>query len=366
MIKFLDLHKINARSENEFKNRFQEFLNSGWYILGDGVKSFETDFSNYCGTKYCIGTGNGLDALVLIFRSYIELGKLKEGDEVIVPANTYIASILSVIHAKLNPVFVEPDHETFNICPNKIKEAITSKTRAILAVHLYGQLADMEFISRIAKQNNFLVVEDAAQSHGAINDKGEKSGNLGDAAGFSFYPAKNLGALGDAGCVTTNDEDLAKLIRKLRNYGTASKYVNDYVGFNSRLDEVQAHFLSVKLKLLDEDNIKRIKIAQQYLSGIKSKKIKLPYFSNLKDHVFHQFVVRVKDRKDFIGYLNDNQVETLVHYPIAPHKQLAFSKFKDLKLPITEEIHREVVSIPLNPILTDLQVKKIISLLNSY
>ncbi|VAV83081.1 Aminotransferase, partial [hydrothermal vent metagenome] len=345
---------------------FNELLVSGRYILGDGVKTFETNFASYCGTKYCIGVGNGLDALVLIFRAYIESGKLKKGDEVIVPANTYIASILAIVHAGLTPVFVEPEEETFNISSEKIRKAITSKTKAFLVVHLYGQLADMKAIVSLAKQHNVLVIEDAAQAHGSVNSDAKRAGNLGDAAGFSFYPSKNLGALGDGGAVTTNDEELANLICKLRNYGTSSKYVNDYIGFNSRLDEIQALFLNIKLKKLDDDNAKRVQIAQQYLSQIVSNKIKLPYFSNQKDHVFHQFVVNVENRDAFIGYLKNNEVETLIHYPIAPHKQKALLKYAYLKLPITEQIHNTVVSIPISPIMTDVQVNKVIQLLNTY
>jgi dTDP-4-amino-4,6-dideoxygalactose transaminase len=366
MIQFLDLQTINARFESEFKDSFDKFLTSGRYILGDGVNTFETNFANYCCTKYCISVGNGLDALVLIFRAYLELGKLKKGDEVIVPANTYIASILAIIHAGLIPVFVEPELETYNISPKKVKESISSKTKGILAVHLYGQLTNMNAILGLAERYNLLVIEDAAQAHGAIYKDGNRAGNLGDAAGFSFYPSKNLGALGDGGAVTTNDEELANVICKLRNYGTSSKYVNDYIGFNSRLDEIQALFLNIKLRKLDNDNAKRVLVAKQYLSQIISNKIKLPYFSNQQDHVFHQFVVRVDDREAFVDYLKNNQVETIIHYPIAPHKQKALAKYKYLKLPITEQIHNTVVSIPISPIMTDVQVNKVVQLLNTY
>jgi len=366
MIKFLDLQKINARFEDEFTTIYTEYLSSGSYILGNGVKIFETNFAKYCGTKYCIGVGNGLDALILIFKAYIEQGKLKAGDEVIVPANTYIASIFAVIHAGLKPIFVEPDRVTFNISPNKVKDAITTNTKAILTVHLYGQLADMSSINEIAKEKGILVIEDAAQAHGAINNQGKKAGNLGDAAGFSFYPSKNLGALGDGGCVTTNDDDLAGVIYNLRNYGTSSKYVNDYIGFNSRLDEIQALILNVKLKSLDEDNTKRVELANQYLSNIHSPKIELPNFSKGKDHVFHQFVIRVEDRENFVTYLNKNQIETLIHYPTPPHKQKALSNYGHLSFPITENIHKTVVSIPLSPIMTSTQIDNIIQLINAY
>lgn len=366
MIKFLDLQMLNARFNNEFKEAYNKFLSSGRYILGDGVEDFENNFASYCRSKYCIGTANGLDALILIFKGYIELGRLKKGDEVLVPANTYIASILSIIHSGLTPIFIEPDSETFNISPLAIDKAITPRTKAILAVHLYGQLANINAINSISKANNMLVIEDAAQAHGAVCENGKRAGNLGDAAGFSFYPSKNLGALGDAGGVTTNDKELAYIIYKLRNYGTSSKNVNEYIGHNSRLDEIQAIFLTIKLKHLDEDNARRVQIAKRYFSKINNIKVKLPYFSNANNHVFHQFVVRVEDRKEFVNYLINNNVETLVHYPIAPHKQKAFLKYAHLKLPVTENIHKKVVSIPLNPMLTEVEINTIIALLNAY
>lgn len=366
MIKFLDLQLLNSRFENEFLEAYKIFLNSGYYILGDQVKSFENEFANYCGTKHCIGTGNGLDALVLIFQAYKTLGKLKEGDEVIVPANTYIASILSIIHAGLKPVLVEPHKESFNISINEIEKAITLKTRAILAVHLYGQLADMQSINEIASNNGLLVIEDAAQAHGAQNSEGVKAGNLSDASGFSFYPSKNLGALGDGGAVTTNDDQLAEIIYKLRNYGTSSKYVNDIIGYNSRLDELQASFLNIKLSLLDADNLKRISIAENYSNSIDNNKIKLPKFNGEFDHVFHQFVLRVNDRNDLQVYLSDNQVDTLIHYPIAPHNQKALLKYNTLDLPITNAIHKTVISIPISPVIPNTDIEKIIELLNAY
>lgn len=366
MIKFLDLQGLNARFDIEFKEAYNKFLSSGRYILGDGVKDFEKNFEGYCGVKNCIGTANGLDALILIFKAYIELGKLKKGDEVLVPANTYIASILSVIHSGLTPVFVEPDSKTFNISSLAIKNAITSKAKAILGVHLYGQLYDVTGLNKIAEDYDLLLIEDAAQAHGAIYNDGKRAGNLGDAAGFSFYPSKNLGALGDGGGVTTNDEELASMIYKLRNYGTSSKNEHEYIGHNSRLDEIQALFLDIKLKKLDDDNAIRVQIAKQYLSNISTKKIKLPFFTYSNDHVFHQFVVRVEDRKEFVDYLKNNHVETLIHYPIPPHKQKAFSEFVNLKLPVTERIHDTVVSIPLNPVLTKVEINTIIELLNTY
>ena len=366
MIQFLDLHKFNARFEEDFKAAYRKFLDSGWYILGKEANQFETAFAGYCGTKHCIGTGNGLDALTLIFKAYIEMGKLQPNDEVLVPANTFIASILSVEHAGLTPVFIEPDINTFNISPEAIRKNISGKTKAILAVHLYGQLADMDTINDIAKTHGLLVIEDAAQAHGATNATGKKAGNLSDAAAFSFYPSKNLGALGDAGGITTNDDELNAVIRQLGNYGSSSKYVNDLIGYNSRLDEIQAMFLTVKLKALDSDNDKRIAIAGHYLNGINNDKVALPYFSGRKDHVFHQFVVRVKDREDFVSYMKAQGIGTLIHYPIAPHKQKAFLKYEHLDLPLTEAIHNTVVSIPLNPILTDREVANVIERINTY
>lgn len=374
MIKFLDLHKINARFESDFQQRFKDFLNSGSYVLGSEVERFETDFARYCGTKQCIGTGNGLDALTLIFKSYLHLGQLQPKDEVIVPANTYIASILAIINAGLKPVLVEPDRDTYNLSPEGIKNHLSARTKAILVVHLYGQVAPMEAINSIAKSNALLVVEDAAQAHGAILDpistskdfEPQKVGNLGDAAAFSFYPTKNLGALGDAGAVTTNHKDLAKTIRLMRNYGSSKKYVNDLIGVNSRLDELQATFLNIKLKYLDGDNATRQRIAIRYLSEIKNKKLTLPFYSGKKDHVFHVFVLRVAHRADFETYLQSHNVGYLIHYPIAPHQQKALEMYHENRFPLTEDIHQTIVSIPMSPVMTEQEVTTVINVLNAY
>lgn len=366
MIKFLDLHKINTRFQNEFSLKFNDFLNSGNYILGNEVTEFENSFAQYCGSKYCIGVANGLDALTLIFRGFIQLGKLNMGNEVLVPANTYIASILSVINAGLKPIFVEPEPETFNISASDLENKISPNTKAIMAVHLYGQLANMEVIQNIAKKHNLIVVEDAAQAHGAEDKSGRKAGNLSYAAAFSFYPTKNLGALGDAGAVTTNDSDLEHCIRLMRNYGSSEKYVNRIVGYNSRLDELQAAFLNVKLKYLDLDNNRRRHIAIRYISEIENNKIKLPYYDQSKNHVFHVFVVKVENRAQFIDYLLANEVGCLLHYSIPPHKQSAFSGYNYLKLPVTESIHEKVVSIPMSPVMTDLEIDTVIKVLNYY
>lgn len=366
MIKFLDLQAINERYNTAYKNRFDHFLTEGYYILGTEVSTFETKYASYCNTQYCVGVANGLDALTLIFKAYIQLGKLSTGDSVLVPANTYIASILSIINAGLKPVLIEPDIETYNLTSKQIKEALTSDVKAILVVHLYGQLAPMDRILSVADTHNVLVIEDAAQAHGAVDVKGQKAGSLGNAAAFSFYPSKNLGALGDAGAITTNDTQLAELIKKLRNYGSPKKYVNSVVGYNSRLDELQAAFLNIKLPHLDEDNAKRRFVARHYLKGIKNTKIKLPYYSDTKDHVFHLFVVLVEDRNDFMTYLKDNDIETLIHYPIPPHQQDALKSYENLSLPLTEKMHQQLVSLPMSPVLVANDVSKIINIINAY
>lgn len=365
MIKFLDLHKINMRFETEFKTKFEAFLKSGWYILGDGVKQFESEFSAYCGTKYCIGTSNGLDALELIFKGYLELGVLQPKDEVIVPANTYIASIISIINTGLTPVLVEPDPKTFNIDVEEVEKHISAKTKAILAVHLYGQLCDMDSINKLAKHKNLLVIEDAAQAHGATNNI-KKAGGFADAAAFSFYPAKNLGALGDAGAITTNNEALAEVVFKLRNYGSSTKYVNDFIGSNNRLDEIQALFLSTKLKHLDTDNLRRQEIAKRYLSEVNNPKIKLPFYDGSSNHVFHLFVVLVDNRQEFINYLKVNKIESSIHYPTAPHQQKALYRFNSLKFPLTEKIHETCVSLPISPVMTQEEVDQVITTINNY
>lgn len=371
MIPFLNLKKINQPYETAFQEKLKSVLDKGWYILGNEVKEFETNFANYCGTKYCVGVGNGFDALVLIFKGYIQLGKLQKGDEVIVPANTYIASILAVLQADLIPVLVEPKLETYNIDPDLIEEKITSKTKAILVVHLYGQLAEMEAIYKISLANDLLVIEDAAQAHGASFEKESlNTQNLKPKTqAYSFYPGKNLGALGDGGAVTTNDLELAKVIQSLRNYGSETKYYNDYIGVNSRLDELQAAFLNVKLPFLDAENEKRSIIAERYLSEIKNDKIILPTTSlrgTKQSHVFHLFVIRTQNRKELQDYLYKNNIQTIIHYPVPPHKQKALSNWHNLSFPITEKIHDEVLSLPISLVLTVAEVDFIIAVLNQY
>jgi len=374
MIRFLDLKKINERYETAFQDKLKTVLESGWYILGKEVETFESSFANYCKSGHCVGVGNGLDALILIFKGYIQLGKLQKGDEVIVPANTYIASILAILTADLVPVLVEPRLETYNLNPDLIPQKITPKTKAILAVHLYGQMAEMERINAIATEHNLIVVEDAAQAHGipltsegVMNDveKAPPSGAGGTRA-YSFYPGKNLGALGDGGAVVTNDAQLAKVIQSLRNYGSESKYQNEFIGVNSRLDEIQAAFLSLKLSNLDLDNEKRRTIAKRYLSEIKNDKIILPFWDFSKNHVFHLFVIRTQNRTGLQKHLLENGIQTMIHYPIPPHKQKALAHMNSLSLPITEKIHEEVLSLPISPVMTDEEVSGVISILNEY
>ncbi|NNF76144.1 MAG: DegT/DnrJ/EryC1/StrS family aminotransferase [Flavobacteriaceae bacterium] len=366
MIPFLDLKTYNNRFNPEIDEAFRDFLDSGHYILGDQVRNFEAGFASYCGTEHCIGTANGLDALNLILRAWMHMGLLATGDEVIVPANTYIASILPVVQLGLKPIFVEPDEQTFNLDPENIESVITKRTKVILAVHLYGQLAAMKELKDIAEKYDLLIMEDAAQAHGAQNEDMIFAGNLSHAAAFSFYPTKNLGALGDAGAVTTNDNELQRLIRQMRDYGRSSKYINDVVGINSRLDEFQAAILNIKLKVLDQENNKRREMADFYLSQIQNSQIQLPFYSGKKDHVFHQFVLRVKERPAFISHMKASQIGTLIHYPVPPHKQKALIEFNHLDLPVTESIHEHVVSIPLNPTLHDDDLKTIVKHINAY
>lgn len=366
MIKFLDLKRINFRFNNELADRFNSFLSSGSYILGSEVLNFESEFKDYCGTKYCIGTSNGLDALRLIFEAYKLLGKLNEGDQVIVPANTYIASVLSISHAKLVPVLIEPDPVTFNIDVSKIEQAITKRTKAILGVHLYGQLYNVQALEKICKEYELILIEDAAQAHGAISNGGRKAGNVSDAAVFSFYPTKNLGALGDAGAITTNNGELAEILFKLRNYGRVSSSINDIKGFNCRLDELQAAFLRLKLKYLDSDNQTRRNIALKYKASINNKHLTLPQFNDINTHVFHLFVVKSDYRNELKKYLFDNSVETLIHYPKAINNQQAYFELSNLNLPITDKLHKQILSIPLHQMLEEKEVEKIIYLLSNF
>jgi len=364
-IPFLDLKSLNAQYFNEYEKAFDTVVNSGWYIQGNECKAFEKEFAEYCGTKYAIGVANGLDALILILRAYKEMGVMNDGDEVIVPSNTYIASILAISQNNLVPILVEPNIDTYLIDPFKIEEKITSKTKAILPVHLYGQTCEMGKINEIAKKHNLKVIEDSAQSHGAyFGDK--RSGNLGDASGFSFYPGKNLGALGDGGAVTTNDEKLANAIKALGNYGSHKKYENLYKGINSRLDEMQAALLRVKLRYLDNEVKKRREIANYYLQNIKNDKLILPTVRADDNHVWHLFVIRTNKRDELQKYLLDKGIQTLIHYPLAPHKQNAYKEWNNQSYPIAEKIHDEVLSLPISGVQSLEDTMKIVKVLNEY
>ncbi|MEK4197185.1 DegT/DnrJ/EryC1/StrS family aminotransferase [Paenibacillus sp. FSL L8-0493] len=362
MIPFLDLKKINLRHEEAILNSVRKVLHSGWYIMGEEVKSFESEFADYCGTKYALGVANGLDALELIIRAY-DIGP---GDEIIVPSNTYIASILSISANGAIPVLVEPNLLTYNLDPDKLEDSITPNTKAILVVHLYGQACNMTPIKSIAEKYNLKIIEDCAQAHGAVYaDK--MVGNLGDAAAFSFYPGKNLGALGDAGAITTNDEELYTNLQALRNYGSHKKYENIFKGYNSRLDELQAPILSEKLKYLDEDNNYRRTIATYYLNNINNENLVLPYVEEKPEsHVWHVFVVRTSLRTDFINFMNQKGIQTMIHYPIPPHKQEAYKEWNELSFPISEKIHSEILSLPISPVMDMEDVKRIVEVVNEY
>ena len=365
-IKFLDLQKINLQYQEEIEAKLLETFRSGWYLLGNEVKNFENNLAKYIGSPNAIGVANGLDALRLILKAYLELGQMKFGDEIIVPANTYIASILAITDNRLKPVFAEPDIETYNLDISKIENLITPKTKAIMVVHLYGQVCWSEELEALAKKHDLKIIEDNAQAIGA-SFNGVKTGNLGDAAGFSFYPGKNLGALGDGGAVTCKDELLAKTIRTIANYGSEEKYVNKYQGLNSRLDEIQAGVLDIKLKYIDKENSKRQEIAQKYCTEIKNDKIILPNFpENNAEHVWHLFVIRTKNRKELQHYFQENGIQTLIHYPIPPHKQRAYKYWNNLSFPITENIHDEVLSLPVSPVMQDDEVAKIIEVINKF
>lgn len=366
MIKFLDLQKINAQYADELKAAAAEVIDNGWYLQGKQNEKFENALKELTASPYAIGVANGLDALRLILRAYIEMGVMKEGDEVIVPANTYIASILAITDNRLTPVLVEPSMETYNIDIDKIEAAITQRTRAIMVVHLYGRVVWSENLEMIAKKHNLKIIEDNAQAIGA-EYKGIRTGNLGDAAGFSFYPGKNLGALGDSGAVTTKDPEVARIVRAIANYGSEKKYVNTYMGLNSRMDEIQAAFLNVKIKYLLSENMRRREIATYYCQHITNPKIILPAQPiDSMEHVQHLFVIRTAERDALQQYLADNNVQTLIHYPIPPHKQECYKQMSIMNFPITEKIHEEVLSLPISAILTDKEVYRLVEVVNKY
>jgi len=406
MIKFLDLQKINTQYAEELKNAVARVIDSGWYLLGNEVNAFETHLAEFVGVKHAIGVANGLDALRLILKAYIEMGIMQEGDEVIVPANTYIASVLAISDNKLIPFFVEPDINTYNLNISHVEKHITKRTKAILVVHLYGRVCWSEELETIAKKYNLKVIEDNAQAIGAeysyqstVNGNqqaasskllevdsfqhielgtwnselgAKKTGSLGDAAGFSFYPGKNLGALGDAGAVTTNDDELATMVRALGNYGSKQKYIHEYQGLNSRMDEIQAAILDVKLKYLDAENQRRREIAQFYCRNIKNDKIILPLLNtqysilNTQSHVWHLFIIRCLERDRLQQYLTDNGIQTLIHYPIPPHKQGAYKQFNNLSLLVTEKIHNEVLSLPISGVVEMEELERVVEIINSF
>lgn len=366
MIKYLDLHKINALHETEIRKALSDVVDSGWYLKGKATEGFEKLYADFCGTRHCVACGNGLDALHIIFRAYKELGKLKDGDEVIVPANTYIASILAITENNLKPVLVEPTFETLEIDETLIEANISERTKAILFVHLYGRNSLTANALSICRKHNLIIVEDNAQAHGCRNEEGRHTGGLGDAAGHSFYPGKNLGALGDAGAVTTSDEELAAVIRSLGNYGSSRKYVFDYIGRNSRMDEFQAAILSIKLQHIDKENERRRDIAARFFREISNPKITLPWNRSTENNVFHIFPIFCADRDKLQKQLADKGIQTLIHYPIPPHKQKCYAEYANLSLPITERIHREELSLPCNQVLTDEEVTAIIKALNDF
>ncbi len=396
MISFLSLKKINAQYAAELKQAAAEVIDSGWYLQGKCVQQFETNLANYIGVKHAIGVANGLDALRLILKAYIEMGVMEEGDEVIVPANTYIASILAITDNRLKPILVEPDIKTYNLDFSLIEEHITPRTRAIMVVHLYGQVCWSEELEIIAKKHKLKIIEDNAQAIGAIYtpqnikqqskniehettlalsevEGNRRTGNLGDASGFSFYPTKNLGALGDSGAVTTNDDQLAEVVRTIANYGSKVKNQNEYQGLNSRLDEIQAAFLDVKLKNLDAETQRRREIASFYCENIKNSAITLPIqdnlqseIRNLKSNVWHLFVIRTPNRDKLQKYLTEKGIQTLIHYPISPHKQMAYKEWNDLNFPITEKIHKDVMSLPISPVMSEEEYFKVVEIINNY
>lgn len=361
MIPFLNLHALNAPYQEAIEAKIHAVIAKGRYILGEENEHFCKSFATYCGTQYAIGVGNGLEALELILHGY----GFSSGDEIIVPANTFIASILAISHAGCTPILVEPDMQTYTIDVRKIENAITSRTKAIMVVHLYGQTVAMQHVWDIAQRYNLTIIEDSAQAHGAYYAK-RRAGNLGDASGFSFYPGKNLGCLGDGGAITTNDRALYERMTALANYGSHTKYHHIYKGYNSRLDEIQAAILSIKLQYLDEDNMKRRRIARYYREHITNPAIVLPTCIDEDAHVWHCFVIRSQHRARLQNYLKTQGIETLIHYPIAPHKQRAYSEWNGLSLPITERLHEEVLSLPISPVMDDMAVQYVVECINAF
>ncbi len=364
-VPFLSLKEVTDLHNKEINEAVTRVVNSGWYLQGKENEIFEANYAKYIGSKYCIGVANGLDALIWILRAYIELGRIKKGDEIIVPANTYIATILAITENGLTPVLVEPKYETLEIDDDLIEAAITPRTKAIMIVHLYGRCAYTKKIGELCKKHNLYLFEDNAQAHGCLFE-GRKTGSLGNAAGHSFYPGKNLGALGDAGAVTTDDPEVAETVRALANYGSKKKYVFDYTGRNSRLDEIQAAVLDVKLQHLDADNEHRKTVARKYYEGIKNSEITIPETSDFSANAFHLFPIFCNKRDELQKYLKENGIGTVIHYPIPPHKQKCYSQWNNLSLPVTEKIHDTELSLPIGPAITDEQVQYIIDTINNW
>jgi len=386
MIPFLDLKKVNDSFEPDLSGAVKRVLDSGWYLLGNEVKEFEFEYGQFIGTKHCVGVANGLDALRLILKAYMEMGQMKEGDEIIVPGNTYIASILAITDNRLTPILVEPDINSYNLDISLVEKQITDRTRAIMVVHLYGQACWSHDLDDIASRHNLKIIEDNAQAAGAYHGF-KRTGSLGNAAGHSFYPGKNLGALGDAGAVTTDDDELATTVRTIANYGSKEKYRNLYKGLNSRMDEIQAAILRVKLPRLDADNQRRREIAQYYIENIKHPDIVLPTSGSLElkgrsselhnlsapysvllapSHIWHLFIIRTTERDELQKYLTENEVQTLIHYPIPPHKQLAYKEWKHISLPLTESIHNHVLSLPMSPLMNEIEAEFVVKMINRF
>ncbi len=365
MISFLNLYEVNKKYNQELKQACSRVIDSGWYILGQELERFEKEFADYCGVHYCVGVANGLDALILTLRAWKELGLLSDGDEILVPSNTYIASILAISENNLVPVLVEPEPKTFNFDAKLLEAAISNKTRAILPVHLYGQSAPMKEIYNLGKKYNLLILEDCAQAHGAAVS-GKKVGSWGDAGAFSFYPGKNLGALGDAGAVTTNNRELYEILVALRNYGSHEKYRNKYKGVNSRLDEIQAAMLRVKLRYLETEIQHRRYVANKYLDMIDNDHIVLPTVCEDENHVWHLFVIKTEYRDLLQAHLMEHEVQTLIHYPIPPHKQQAYENYWSLSLPISESLHEQVLSLPISPTMTDEEILTVVEAVNKF
>ncbi|MDD2314962.1 MAG: DegT/DnrJ/EryC1/StrS family aminotransferase [Proteiniphilum sp.] len=365
MVKFLDIQKITQKYENEIHHSVSRVIDSGWYLLGKETAEFEKNYARFVGTTHCIGVANGLDALRIILRAYIEMGVMKEGDEIIVPANTFIASIIAITDNRLVPILVEPDPLTCQIDDEKIEEVITPRTKGIMIVHLYGRCAYTKKIGELCNHYNLKLIEDNAQAAGCQYN-GNVTGSLGDAAGHSFYPGKNLGALGDGGAITTNNSELAELTRALANYGSSKKYIFDYQGYNSRLDEIQAAVLNVKLTYLKQDNERRKEVARYYLKHINHPEVILPEVSDWDAHVFHLFVIATPKRDEMLYFLNEHGIQASIHYPVPPHLQKAYRGLPHPYLPITEKMHREVLSLPISQIITDEEAATVVHFVNSF